>query len=490
MKLRFPIKAKTIIFIVLFAMTLGGISLLICGRVLANTVDRKYREDATNISATVAKVVDAEKVKNVRNKVADIFNSAENRVVSDEWGTDEFYEYIALFDSVKDDEDFKYLLGYLSEIQSVNDVDCLYISYLDVPTESFVYLVDASEEDACPPGCFDPIYDQNKQLLTDPTVGFPAYITNTEAYGWLVTAGTAIYDSEGGVVAYAMVDISMNEIRAEQASNILILFLYLAITTIILIVVIVIIIDNMIIKPIKKLSVSAAGYYTDDNAIEHDEFSKLDFHTGDEISALANSMKKMENDLNVHIKKLLSANTQLSISKSVANRMTELATKDQLTGLRNNTAFELDMKTLNRQIQEGDTDFGIAMIDLNFLKFTNDNYGHESGNAALVSLSRVISEVFAHSPVFRIGGDEFSVILTNDDFANIKELEAEFNNRIAAAYGDETLDPPMRISAAIGYALFDPAQDSSSSDVLNRADKEMYEHKRAMKSSGISPIRP
>ena len=491
MKMKFPIKAKTIIFIVLFAAILGAVSLLICGRVLAKTVDENYRADSTNISATVAKVIDAEKVENIKNKVAQIYNEAKFRVSSDEWGTNEFYEYIALFTSVENDPDYKYLTEYLREIQSVNDVDCLYVIYLDAPTESFIYLIDASEDDACPPGCFDPLYDQNKKLLTDPTVGFPAYITNTEAYGWLVTAGTPIYNGDGEVVAYSMVDISMNEIRAEQTSNILKLFLYLTLVTAVLTVAVVIIIDVMIIKPIKKLSVSAAGYYkeTDDEQIEHSEFSKLDIRTGDEISALADSMKKMESDLNSHIKKLLSANTKLSISESVAIKMKELAIKDQLTGIRNSNAFELEMKELERGVQAGDDRFGIVMIDLNFLKFTNDTYGHESGNGALVSLSRLICRVFAHSPVFRTGGDEFVVILKNGDYDEIAVLEAEFNSRLSEINNDESLDPWLRISAALGYALYDAKTDTSAADVLNRADKIMYEHKRKMKENGAKPIK-
>ena len=490
MKLKFPIKAKTVIFIVLFAAALGAVSLLICGRVLSNTVDEKYREDATNISATVAKVIDAEKLSRVKDRISKIYDEAESRVSSDEWGTNEFYEYIALFTVVENDADYKYLLNYLREIQSVNNVDCLYLVYLDVHTESFIYLIDASMEDACPPGCFDPLYDQNKKLLTDPTVGFPAYITNTEAYGWLVTAGTAIYDSEGEVIGYSMVDISMNEIRAEQVSNILKLFLYLTLVTAVLTVAIVIIIDIMIIKPIKQLSASASGYYKDpdDETIERNEFSKLNIRTGDEISALADSMKKMESDLNGHIKKLLSANTQLSISKSVANRMTELATKDPLTGIRNKTSFDFDMKSLDKLIEEGETGFGVAMIDLNFLKHTNDTYGHEFGNEAIKSLSSLISEIFKHSPVFRIGGDEFTVILTGRDYENIEKLEAEFNKKVSDIYNDASLMPWLRISAAVGYAIYNPKMDRNAEDVLNRADKLMYEHKRQMKENGAKPI--
>lgn len=489
MKLKFPIRAKAAVMIGAFSAILGVVALIICGRMLARTVDDKYIEDATNISATVAQVVDAEKVLNIKNKVAQVYNETENKISSDEWGTNEFYEYIALYTFIENEKDFKDLLSSLRSIQDVNNVDCLYLSYVDVPTESMIYLVDASEEDACPPGCFDPVYEMNRKILTDPAVGFPAYITNTEAYGWLVTAGTTIYDSEGGVIGYAMVDISMNDIRHEQTIDILKLFLYLVLATIVLVITSILLIERVLIKPLKKLSASASDYYTSDT-IEHNIFSKLNIKNSDEIGALANSMKKMESDLNSQIKQLFSANTQLSISKSVANRMTELATKDPLTGIRNKTSYDFDIKTFDRQIAGGDTEFGIVMIDLNFLKFTNDTYGHENGNIALITLSDLICEVFEHSPVFRIGGDEFSVILTNSDYKNIKELEAKFNARVEQIHNDTSLLPWQRISAALGYALYDKEIDTSAKDVFNRADKNMYERKAYMKQNGAKPIQP
>ena len=170
--------------------------------------------------------------------------------------------------------------------------------------------------------------------------------------------------------------------------------------------------------------------------------------------------------------------------------MTELATKDPLTGIRNKTSYDLDIKTFDRQIAGGDTEFGIVMIDLNFLKFTNDTYGHENGNVALITLSDLICEVFEHSPVFRIGGDEFSVILTNSDYKNIEELEAKFNARIEQIHNDTSLLPWQRISAALGYALYDKEIDTSAKDVFNRADKNMYERKTYMKQNGAKPIQP
>ena len=55
-------------------------------------------------------------------------------------------------------------------------------------------------------------------------------------------------------------------------------------------------------------------------------------------------------------------------------------------------------------------------IDLNNLKTINDTYGHDKGNIAIMKLANMICEVFSKSPVFRIGGDEFAVILFKKDY--------------------------------------------------------------------------
>ena len=122
------------------------------------------------------------------------------------------------------------------------------------------------------------------------------------------------------------------------------------------------------------------------------------------------------------------------------------------------------------------------MIDLNFLKFINDTFGHEQGNLAIIGLTKLVCKIFAHSPVFRIGGDEFAVILKNDDYKNIKALEKTFNDRINELAADDALLPWEKISAALGYALFDPEKDKSTDDVFKRADQNMYERKKAMKA--------
>ena len=362
-------------------------------------------------------------------------------------------------------------------------MDCVYITFIDTVNNKVIYTCDAALEDPCPIGCIDPLYTNPEEVRN----GYPAYITNTEAYGYLVTAGFPINDGKGGMVGYAFADNSMNEIQTEKTISILKLTLYLSVTAALLILIIVYILNRSVIKPLKALSDSAYAYCHDDNTILKNKFSSINIKSNDEIRTLSDSMKKMEEDLNHHIAKLFTTNNELIISKDEAVKMKALATKDVLTGIRNKTAYDYEIKKIEQTIANKTARFGIAMIDLNFLKQTNDNHGHECGDAALKKLSEAICTTFVHSPVFRIGGDEFTVLLENNDYDKIDALSQEFREKIDAIYNDEALKPWERISAAFGYSIFNPETDDDAADVFRRADAKMYENKRKMKESGIVP---
>ena len=122
------------------------------------------------------------------------------------------------------------------------------------------------------------------------------------------------------------------------------------------------------------------------------------------------------------------------------------------------------------------------MIDLNYLKRINDTFGHEKGNVAIIKLCKLVCEIFVHSPVFRIGGDEFVVILRTSDYENIESLISKFNKELDLIEKTEGLSPWEKTSAAIGYAIFDESSDTGYESVFCRADKAMYERKKAMRA--------
>ena len=207
---------------------------------------------------------------------------------------------------------------------------------------------------------------------------------------------------------------------------------------------------------------------------------------GDELAALSMQAAAMILELENYMKSLVDTTRMLGEAQDKADALNELANKDALTGIRNKTAYDKEVRRIEWEMQEDSgKQFGIAMIDLNFLKRINDTYGHEQGNIAIKKLCHMVCAIFDHSPVFRIGGDEFVVVLENDDYANVDALVAEFNAKLDEMAQDASLEPWERLSAAVGVARYDAVTDSSVANVFKRADKAMYLRKKEMKAIRI-----
>ena len=474
---------KIIILLIMFAVLLISVSIVVSNIAFRDMNDDQFRERADELAATTAQVVDKGLVRELRDAVLNIYNSVDNKVGSEEWGSPEFDEYVEKYSSIEETDAFQTLMQTLRNIQAVNSVNCLYISYVVPEDEAFLYLIDAAEEDPCPPGCFDPIYEMNQKVLTDPTVGFPAYITNTEEYGWLVSAGSPVYD-EGEVVGYTFVDISMDDIRARQQSFLMQLAMGMLILTIILCIIAIIYVHRSIVRPVNLLT-KAAAHYGSNTDHKQSEFESLEIHTGDEIETLLQSMIQMEKDIGTYIDNLIETRTQLSSTQQRAEYMDILAHQDALTGVGNKMAYDKETIRLNKEIEEGTANFGVVMIDLNDLKKANDTYGHDAGDEKLKKLADMICRTFAQSPVFRIGGDEFVVTLQGVDYENADRLLMVLEQEMEEEKKDLHIEEWMRISAAVGYARYESGVDKSLDDVFFRADQEMYHRKQTMKKVAL-----
>ena len=203
----------------------------------------------------------------------------------------------------------------------------------------------------------------------------------------------------------------------------------------------------------------------------------------DEIHDLAVQISIMISSISIYMNSLIEKNRLLTEAQDKIRSVNELANRDALTGIRNKTSYDDEVKKIERLMEdEGFEKFGIAMVDLNYLKVINDTYGHEKGNIAIKKTCMIVCKNFAHSPVFRVGGDEFVVILENEDYDNAPELVEKFRNTLDEIARDSFLEPWEKVSAAIGWTLYDPKADKSVQSVFKRADNLMYEDKKAMKA--------
>jgi diguanylate cyclase (GGDEF)-like protein len=124
--------------------------------------------------------------------------------------------------------------------------------------------------------------------------------------------------------------------------------------------------------------------------------------------------------------------------------------------------------------------FAIAMFDVNNLKLINDSMGHDAGDEYLIRACHLICNIFKHSPVFRIGGDEFVAVLSGDDFEDREELKEDLKRHMSP-YSAKMPLPSDYVSIACGISVYRPGADMSVQDVVKRADEEMYRVKAEMK---------
>ncbi len=154
-----------------------------------------------------------------------------------------------------------------------------------------------------------------------------------------------------------------------------------------------------------------------------------------------------------------------------------MAYKDSLTGVRSSHAYKEAKDFLNKRIEEGTLEeFGVVVFDVNGLKDINDTYGHDAGDKTIRSASRLICDEFKHSPVFRIGGDEFVAFLEGDDYRNRQILLDDFESKIE----DNLRNGHVIVSS--GMEEYHKGKELSYETIFEQADRKMYERKNDLKS--------
>ena len=159
----------------------------------------------------------------------------------------------------------------------------------------------------------------------------------------------------------------------------------------------------------------------------------------------------------------------------------DMAGRDSLTGVKSKLAYAEAEKDMEEAIASGAAEgFALAVLDVNGLKLINDTLGHQAGDEYIQKASRMICAYFAHSPVFRTGGDEFVVILRGPDYEHRDEVVDMFKKESVAHIASKD------VVVSIGISDYLPGSDMKLRSIFERADSEMYENKKYLKSLGAS----
>ena len=211
-------------------------------------------------------------------------------------------------------------------------------------------------------------------------------------------------------------------------------------------------------KPLKQLTSAAEEINKGNYNIE------LKSDRNDEIGVLTTTMNKLIDNLGTYI-----------------GDLNQLAYSDALTSVKNKSSFDIALNELQRRIDNHEkVEFAIAMFDCDGLKAINDKYGHDKGNVYLKNASILMSKVFSHSDIYRIGGDEFVSILFGEDYQNREQLKEKFfvQSKEMSSFAKEEWE---KINVSLGIASYDGEIDIYAEDVLIHADHLMYQNKRDKK---------
>ena len=461
-RLKFPLWLKTLVVLVMTVLIVSVVAIVYSATTLKSITREHYIDHSVELADSLALYLDKDDVKEVKNAVKAKYDSLddEEKVDNSAWDEPEWEEYLSNYEFVLEMDAYNRLMEQLAAFHKVNHARFTCLTYADFDDHVVIYLADdAEEEERCLPGSFDLFTENDYSIYDHPYEGFLPEITNMPEYGYLASTGRPVLDENNEIIGFVIVDLSMDEIVSIENHRTLILGLVLGGLSIVATVAGFLLVLFLIVHPIRRLT-KVANEYTHGSSDQLNKFGNIDIHTGDEIEELANSMKKMEDDLNGYINDLLNA-------KKKTAELNYLVVKDALTGVGNKRSYFFVEEKLNEEIKNGKAKFGIVMIDLNNLKVINDTEGHEKGDELIVNLAKSIQKTFVDSSVYRIGGDEFVVVVLDKELMKMNKCESDFAKFVK--------------NAAIGSAVYDEKQDMNVEDTFKRADRNMYECKKHMK---------
>ncbi|MCC7044527.1 MAG: GGDEF domain-containing response regulator [Acidobacteria bacterium] len=154
-----------------------------------------------------------------------------------------------------------------------------------------------------------------------------------------------------------------------------------------------------------------------------------------------------------------------------------LSHRDDLTGLHNRRGFMLQAEQLTRVARRQRAPFLLLFMDLDQLKVINDTFGHAEGNRALVEAADVLRRCFRQSDLLaRFGGDEFAALALSSGDADDAVMRARLEGALDAVNVKPDRDYPLSFS--VGILTCGPAEEAHIEELLEQADRMMYQEKR------------
>lgn len=174
--------------------------------------------------------------------------------------------------------------------------------------------------------------------------------------------------------------------------------------------------------------------------------------------------------------------------KAINIRLQKLSITDQLTGLYNRRHFEDVFRRELQRAKRTKSNLSLIILDIDYFKKLNDTYGHDAGDKTLKSLGKCLKKITkrAHDFAFRIGGEEFAIIIAEDESKsaiNIIKLLQNSVKELAILNEGSIVSKYLTISAGIVSLI--PSQNDDIDSVMKKADTNLYKAKESGRNKFI-----
>lgn len=167
---------------------------------------------------------------------------------------------------------------------------------------------------------------------------------------------------------------------------------------------------------------------------------------------------------------------------SIEEKLSKLASTDSLTGVYNRGTGLSILENMLKNIKRTKSFFSICFLDINDLKYVNDNYGHHEGDMLIIKVCSSFKDVLRESDIIcRLGGDEFLIIFWESDEEGVKSVIARLLND--SKFQEIKNSKPYDISFSYGTVEIKENNNLSIDELIELADRRMYLQKEEYKEN-------
>ena len=300
---------------------------------------------------------------------------------------------------------------------------------------------------------------------------------------YLLSYVRPIFDKDGNYVASACVDFSMEYMFQQDLRFIFQLAGILGLLMVIILTINILILRHKVTHPLDRMTscIDSFVYETEANRFQNvQRLESLDLRQEDEIGVLYNSFVSNMKESLYYMSNFNKAKDEIVEKENEIEKISQKTYTDALTSAKNKAAYLDDEIVYNIKIKNGLKDIATVMVDINNLKYVNDTFGHDVGDKYILGCYDIIQNTYKNSPIYRMGGDEFLLVLTETDFGERDQLYEDINAKYQQCYDSTEKEPYERYSASVGMAVYNDGDELR--DIIKRADKHMYERKMTFKN--------